>query len=179
MENAVIIHNGPWLDVFSKSLGLSQTDLKEIAGVSGSKTVRRWTSGESTVPADLIEALELLADDMAAITDALLAGWQEAGRPDEIIMVVYTELGRGGAISANDLVRKYGQPLPARGCAGGGFAGLHRLAVFDAACEIADSGAEVTLVRFDPADFNRWCAIQSTRKLSWTVAEWAAAKKMK
>ncbi len=151
-----IAKNNGWLICMMGQLGLSEPDIKELGGVSGSKTVRRWRSGESRVPEDVIEALELLRDDQDVLADAAVAAWEDAGQPRQVALVVYTDLGVGGSSSGNDLLREWGQPMPARGCADGSFAGLHRLAMLDAADEMARRGADVTLVRFYPDSYHRW-----------------------
>lgn len=99
-------------------LGLSQADLAEIGGVTD-RQARRWMTGISPVPADVVEALGLIHDDIETLTSAMIADVEEG----EAVIWTYR--------STADL-RAALPEIPGRGKAAGAFVGPHQIAAITA-----------------------------------------------
>ena len=153
------------LHVARYAAGLSLSDLAELAGVQ-ERAVRRWLSGAKPVPPDLMDALHLILDDIGVIADRAVAAYEESGQTD-VVLVTYDR---------NQDIRRYGQPMPARGHADGPFAGAHTEAVAQAADAIREAGGSVHLVLFDEESFTAWL-LENDRALDGSaVAEWGTGQ---
>lgn len=103
----------------ASSLGLRSKDLAEIGGFSD-RYARDVLAGRAGLHIDVVEALELLQDDVEVIADKMEAMIEE-GRISEI------EVFR-----TNEQLREQFPQWPVRGKSGGGFVGPHRIAAIEA-----------------------------------------------
>lgn len=93
-------------------------DLAELGGVTD-RQARRWMTGASPVPLDVVEALELLHDDVEVLTSSMIAD------VDEGSAVIWT-------YRTNEDLRAACPEIPGRGKAAGGFVGCHQIAALTA-----------------------------------------------
>lgn len=117
------------------ALGLSKADLAEIGGVTD-RQARRWMTGASPVPADVVEALALVNADIKTLITANMANVEK----------------RGGVIRTYRTTADLRAALPelaGRGLAAGAFVGPHQIAALAAQQSLeADLGIEAE-IQFD------------------------------
>lgn len=112
------------------ALGLSSKALAEIGGFSD-RYARDILSGKANCPADTLEALQLLQDDVDVLTDAMIADVHE-GSP---VIWIY---GSNGDLRANT-------NIPARGHSTGGFVSIMKIAAITARDALDEEGIEVEI----------------------------------
>ncbi len=116
--------NSAYYLTLASYLGLRSADLAEIGGFSD-RYARDLLKGNANFHDDLIEALELIQDDIEVIVDVL---------DDADVIVVYR---------TNAELRQHFPEWPGRGKAEGGFIGPHRIAAIMAHQE---TGAPIVLL---------------------------------
>ncbi|MDO5648925.1 hypothetical protein [Paracoccus sp. (in: a-proteobacteria)] len=127
------MNNDAFAACLIRALGLTASDLTEIGGWSGPRMAQHIMSGTRPCPADVLEALEDIQDDLETITDELVAR-VEAG---EAAIYVYRDL---------DQLRQDWPHWPGRGKAAGGFLGPFQIAAHTAAAMMDENGIEVELL---------------------------------
>lgn len=107
--------NGAFYAALASSLGLRSKDLAELGGFSD-RFARDLLKGSASArfQSDVIEALELLSDDIDVMVDVMV---------DQDTLTVFR---------TNEQLRKVFRDWPARGQSAGGFIGPHRIAVVSA-----------------------------------------------
>ena len=116
-----------------RALGLTAGDLTEIGGWTGPRMAQHIMAGSRACPADVLEALEQVQDDIETITDDLVARIEDG----DAAIHVYR--------STDDLRRDWPQ-WPGRGHAAGGFLGPFQIAAHTAAAIMDERGVEVALI---------------------------------
>jgi hypothetical protein len=116
---------------FAHTLVLSARELAEIGGFN-EKFARDLLAGKRPFPLDVVEALELIQDDIDVLTDALETDVRE---------------GQGAIwmYRTNAHLRECTK-IPGRGAAAGGFVGTYRIAAMTAWEALRESGVDVDLV---------------------------------
>lgn len=112
------------------ALGLSSKALAEIGGFSD-RYARDILSGKANCPADTLEALQLLQDDVDVLTDSFVADAHE-GSP---VIWIYG--------SNSDL--RASTNIPARGKAAGSFVSIMKIAAITARDALDAEGIEVEI----------------------------------
>jgi len=95
---------------YASALGLRVSDLAELGGIS-EKSAIALLKGQRAFPEDIIEAIELLNDDV------------------EVMFDVMCDMEELTVFRTNRELREVFRAWPARGKSGGGFIGPHRCAV--------------------------------------------------
>lgn len=114
----------------ASALGLSSKALAEVGGFSD-RYARDILSGKANCPADTLEALQLLQDDLDVLTDAMIADVHGGSA----VIWIY---GSNDDLRANT-------DIPARGQAGGGFTSVMKIAAITARDVLDAEGIEVEI----------------------------------
>lgn len=109
----------------TRAIGLTATDLAELGGVTD-RTARRWLTGFSLFPPEIVEALGALMHDMETVKAKMVADALASGVP--IIRTYFTTAQ----------LRAHMRDLPGRGKAAGFFAAAHQIAALHAYHELLD-----------------------------------------
>lgn len=112
------------------ALGINAKALAEIGGFSD-RYARDILAGKANCPADTLEALQLIQDDIDVMTDSFIADVTE-GAPSI------------GIYGSNDLLRA-NTNIPARGQAAGGFASTMKIAAITARDALKEDGIDVDI----------------------------------
>ncbi len=124
--------------VLARSLGLSTNDLAEIGGWKSPRFARDIYAGKVNMPADVLESVLDIQDDVDVITDSLVSQVLEG---DTAVFHVFR---------ANRDLRANFPQWPGRGEAGGGFVGAHYRAVISARdVLLLEKGIETDILFFD------------------------------
>ena len=116
-----------------RAIGITASDLAEIADWSGLRMAQHVLAGSRRCPDDVLEALEDIQDDIEVITDALI----EAIEAGDAAIRIYRE---------TEHLRREWPHWPGRGKAAGGFLGPYQIAAHTAAAMMDERGVEVDLI---------------------------------